>query len=67
MVTEEDLIERLALEANQEGRGNVAKRYGVDATTITRVLDGVRGIPPQLASAMGYRKITRFEPLGRGA
>ena len=67
MVTEEDLVARIRLESQQEGPASVARRYGVSPQLVTNVLSGARAVTPQLAEGMGYRKVTRFEPMGRGA
>ena len=60
-MTETDLIDRLKLEAEQESRSAVARRYRFSLTYIANVLDGRTPPSARLAEAMGFKRVVRFE------
>ena len=60
-MTQEQLIERLRLEAEHESARRVADRYGVSHSFLSNVLHGIKPVSPRLAEAMGFRRVVRFE------
>ena len=62
-MTQEQLVKRLRLEAEQESQPIVALRYGFSQSYLNRVLLGQSPISVRLAAALGYRRVVRFEPL----
>lgn len=67
MVTEEDLIARLRLMAEQESQQAVCARFHLDPGVLSNVFSGKRRLPQAVAEALGYRRVERYEPIGRGA
>jgi hypothetical protein len=62
LVTEEEIIIEIAGRIRRHGeQGRVAMELGVSQSGLSNILTSGRGIGPRLATALGYRKVVRFE------
>jgi predicted transcriptional regulator len=65
LLTEEELVIELAARVRKRGdHQRVAGELGVSQPALSNVLTGGRGIGKDLAHRLGYRRVTRFEPIG---
>jgi predicted transcriptional regulator len=65
LLTEEELVIELAARVRKRGdHQRVAGELGVSQPALSNVLTGGRGIGPGFAERLGYRRVTRFEPIG---
>jgi plasmid maintenance system antidote protein VapI len=64
LVTEEDVVFDLATRVTRRGeQGRVAHQLGIAQGTLSNILTKGRGIGPDLAEALGYRRVVMFEPI----
>jgi DNA-binding transcriptional regulator YdaS (Cro superfamily) len=64
LFTEEALVVDLAARVQRRGdHKRVAAQLGVSQPALSNVLTGGRGIGPDLAEALGYRRVIMFEPI----
>ena len=60
-MTEQQIVDRLRLEAEQESQAELARRYGFSPSFMAQVIDGRARVSARLAEAMGYRRVVKFE------
>lgn len=60
--TEEELVVELAGRiCGGGGQKRVAADLGLSQGELSHAVSGKRGVTPNVAAALGYRKVTRFE------
>ena len=64
-MTQDQLRDRLAREAEDESMTALAQRYQFSQSFLSRVISGEKDISERLANAMGYTRMVIFEPRGR--
>jgi DNA-binding transcriptional regulator YdaS (Cro superfamily) len=64
LFTEEALVIDLAARVQRRGDGKrVAAQLGISQPALSNVLTGGRAIGPDLAEALGFRRVVMFEPI----
>jgi hypothetical protein len=65
LLTEDDLKAQLRarLAADAGNKSAVAESVGIRAARLSSILRGVWPVSDDVAQAMGYRKVVRFEPI----
>jgi L-amino acid N-acyltransferase YncA len=64
MVGEAIVVAALKAAIRVEGVRGIAQRAGVNAGTVSAAVKGRQQVSARLASALGFRKVTRYERVG---